>query len=170
MIKNIKKGDLPNLKMLMASAYSASRFSNSSHCCNCISPTILAILAKVQLQAGKYGKDMQYIRAKFSSLDDAAITTIHDTQQHWDLGGAWRSAWSKRWMLQSIYAVTHFVCLADCMARSLCFDWWSSLLMILAILANFKPILTSKDGKNGLQQPLNLTVANHVRTCIETGT
>jgi hypothetical protein len=42
--------------------------------------------------------------------------------------------------------------------------------MILAILANFKPILTSKDGKNGLQQPLNLTVANHVRTCIETGT
>jgi hypothetical protein len=79
MIKNIKKGALLNLKMLMASAYSASRFSQSSHCCNCISPTILAILAKVQSQAGKDGKDLQYISAKFNNLDDAAITIIRNT-------------------------------------------------------------------------------------------
>ena len=38
------------------------------------------------------------------------------------------------------------------------------------ILANFKPICTSKDDKNGLQQPLNLTAANRVMTCIGTGT
>ena len=41
--------------------------------------------------------------------------------------------------------------------------------MILAILANFEPICTSKDGKNGLQQPLKLTVANRVMTCVRTG-
>jgi len=82
MIKNIKKGALLNLKMLMASAYSASRSSQSSHCCSCISPTILAILAKVQPQASKDGKDLQYISAKFNNLDDAAITIINDTRQH----------------------------------------------------------------------------------------
>ncbi len=82
MIKNTKNGALLNLKMLMASAYPASRFSHNSHCCTCISPTILAILAKVQPRAGKDGKDMQYICAKFSSLDDAAITIINETRQH----------------------------------------------------------------------------------------
>ncbi len=82
MIKNIpKKGALLNLKMLMSSAYSASRFSQSSHCCNCISPTIVAILAKVQPQAGKDSKGLQYISAKFNNLD-AAITIINDTCQH----------------------------------------------------------------------------------------
>jgi hypothetical protein len=77
--KNIKKGALLHLKMLMASAHSASRFSQSSHSCSCISPTILAILAKVQSQAGKDGKDLQYTSAKFNNIDDAAITIIDDT-------------------------------------------------------------------------------------------
>ncbi len=79
MIKNIKKGALLNLKMLMAGAYSASRSSQSSYCRRCISPTILAILAKVQPQASKDGKNLQYISAKFNNLDDAAITIINDT-------------------------------------------------------------------------------------------
>jgi len=77
MIKNIEKGALLNLKMLMAGAYSASRSSQSSHCCSCISPTILAILAKVQWQAGKDGKGLQYISAKVNNLDEAAITIIN---------------------------------------------------------------------------------------------
>ncbi len=63
--------------MLMAGAYSASRCSQSSHCCSCTSPTSLAILAKVQWQAGKDGKGLQYISAKVNDLDEAAITIIN---------------------------------------------------------------------------------------------
>ena len=170
MIKNIKKGALLNLKMLMASAYSASRFSQSSHCCNCISPTILAILAKVQSQAGKDGKDLQYISAKFNNLDDAAITIIRNTWQHWDLRGAWKSAWnnveccSPSKLLCILCAwLTAWPVYLDLIVILRC--WWS-----LPSLPTSSQSLCVKDGKDGLQQSLNFTVANHVMTCIGTGT
>ncbi len=51
--------------MLMAGAYFAASLSQSCHCSNSISPTILAILAKVLVAnlLGKDGKDLQYTSA-----------------------------------------------------------------------------------------------------------
>ena len=166
MIKNIKKGTLLNLKMLMASAYSASRLSQSSRCCNLTHNPCHPCQGSVASRQGWQGSAVLKCQVE-QLMQSRSLMTLDITEASEELENlleinvecctpsklfcnlcAWLTAWP-----------VHF----DLIVILCC--WWS-----LASLPTSSQSLTVNDGKDGLQQSLNFTVAYHVMTCIATGT